>query len=177
MSNSLERRWLADGELRCPLWLTLPRRHSCRTGGLEILTHLEEVDYLEMAQEPGCLVFLDFSKAYDHLDRNWVVRGSCMPLALVPVLSGGFVSCITWSVVESDTTAGSRLLFRFRPDFRTGSLPRCFTWRRLNRLLPTCDSRDRAPFERSLCQMFHHLTSRPMTHLCTLGTEMMLSPL
>ena len=44
--------------------------------GDNILAHLEEVDYLESAQEPGCLVFLDFSKAYDRLNRNWVDR--CM---------------------------------------------------------------------------------------------------
>ena len=44
--------------------------------GDNILAHLEEVDYLESTQEPGCLVFLDFSKAYDRLDRNWVHR--CM---------------------------------------------------------------------------------------------------
>ena len=44
--------------------------------GDNILAHLEEVDYLESTQEPGCLVFLDFSKAYDRLDRNWVDR--CM---------------------------------------------------------------------------------------------------
>ena len=44
--------------------------------GDNILAHLEEVDYLESAQKPGCLAFLDFSKAYDRLNRNWVDR--CM---------------------------------------------------------------------------------------------------
>ena len=41
-----------------------------------VLAHLEEVDYLETAKEPGCLAFLDFSKAYDRLDRQWVLQ--CM---------------------------------------------------------------------------------------------------
>lgn len=44
--------------------------------GDNVLSHMEEVDYLELNQEPGCLVFLDFSKAYDRLDRTWV--HSCM---------------------------------------------------------------------------------------------------
>jgi exonuclease III len=44
--------------------------------GDNILAHLEEVDYLESAQQPGCLVFLDFSKAYDRLNRGWVDK--CM---------------------------------------------------------------------------------------------------
>ena len=41
-----------------------------------VLAHLEEVEYLETAREPGCLAFLDFSKAYDRLDREWVLQ--CM---------------------------------------------------------------------------------------------------
>ena len=44
--------------------------------GDNILAHLEEVDYLEGTQQPGCLVFLDFAKAYDRLDRGWLRR--CM---------------------------------------------------------------------------------------------------
>ena len=44
--------------------------------GSNVLAHLEEVDYLETAKEPGCLAFLDFSKAYDRLDRQWVLQ--CM---------------------------------------------------------------------------------------------------
>src|SRR5689334_7297073 len=30
-----------------------------------VLHHLEEIDYLEEVQQPGCIVFLDFGKAYD----------------------------------------------------------------------------------------------------------------
>ena len=41
-----------------------------------VLAHLEEMEYLETAKEPGCIAFLDFSKAYDRLDRQWVLK--CM---------------------------------------------------------------------------------------------------
>ena len=44
--------------------------------GSNVLAHLEEIEYLETAKEPGCLAFLDFSKAYDRLDRQWVLQ--CM---------------------------------------------------------------------------------------------------
>ena len=40
--------------------------------GDNILAHLEEVDYLEATHQPGCMVFLDFAKAYDRLDRSWL---------------------------------------------------------------------------------------------------------
>ena len=41
-----------------------------------VLCHMEEIDFLEAAQQPGCVVFLDFAKAFDRLDRVWVTR--CM---------------------------------------------------------------------------------------------------
>ena len=44
--------------------------------GDNILCHLEEIDYLERTHQPGCVVFLDFEKAYDRLDRGWLLR--CM---------------------------------------------------------------------------------------------------
>lgn len=44
--------------------------------GDNVLSHLEELDYLESAGEPGCIAFLDFAKAYDRLDRDWVLQ--CM---------------------------------------------------------------------------------------------------
>jgi hypothetical protein len=44
--------------------------------GDNILCHLEEIDYLQHTQQPGCIVFLDFQKAYDRLDRGWLLR--CM---------------------------------------------------------------------------------------------------
>ena len=44
--------------------------------GDNVLCHLEEVDYLQQTGQPGCMVFLDFSKAYDRLSRSWVQK--CM---------------------------------------------------------------------------------------------------
>lgn len=42
--------------------------------GENVLAHLEEVDYLLAAREPGVQVFLDLEKAYDRLDRGWLMR-------------------------------------------------------------------------------------------------------
>jgi len=39
-----------------------------------VLCHLEEVDYLAAVQQPGCVLFLDFEKAYDRLDRGWLFQ-------------------------------------------------------------------------------------------------------
>src|SRR5207253_3911843 len=64
---------------------------------------LEEVDYLESTQQPGCLVFLDFAKAYDRLDRGWLRRcmgalgfgpGACR---WVDVLIGGSVARVAFN--------------------------------------------------------------------------------
>ena len=44
--------------------------------GDNVLCHLEEVEHLQQTGQPGCMVFLDFSKAYDRLSRSWVL--SCM---------------------------------------------------------------------------------------------------
>ncbi|KAL0038486.1 hypothetical protein WJX77_008030 [Trebouxia sp. C0004] len=44
--------------------------------GDNVLCHLEEVEYLQQTGQPGCIVFLDFSKAYDRLSRSWVQK--CM---------------------------------------------------------------------------------------------------
>ena len=44
--------------------------------GDNVLCHLEEVDYLQRTGQPGCMVFLDFSKAYDRISRPWVLQ--CM---------------------------------------------------------------------------------------------------
>ncbi len=46
--------------------------------------HLEEIDYCQAEQVPACVVFLDFEKAYDRLDRGWLFR--CLdPLGLDPL--------------------------------------------------------------------------------------------
>ena len=44
--------------------------------GDNVLAHLEEIAYLERAQLPGIMLFLDFEKAFDRLDRAWIDR--CM---------------------------------------------------------------------------------------------------
>lgn len=42
--------------------------------GDNVLFHLEEVDHCQAEGVPGCVVFLDFEKAYDRLDRGWLFR-------------------------------------------------------------------------------------------------------
>ena len=44
--------------------------------GDNVLAHLGEISYLQETQEPGVMVFLDFEKAFDRLDRAWIER--CM---------------------------------------------------------------------------------------------------
>jgi exonuclease III len=44
--------------------------------GDNTMFHIEEVDYLQRVQSPGCIVFLDFEKAYDRVDRGWLYQ--CM---------------------------------------------------------------------------------------------------
>jgi hypothetical protein len=40
--------------------------------GDNAMGHLEELDFLESAREPGTVAFLDFSKAYHRLYSIWV---------------------------------------------------------------------------------------------------------
>ena len=47
-----------------------------------VLLHLEEIDFLRAAQQPGCILFLDFEKAYDRLDRGWLQQ--CMAAMQFP---------------------------------------------------------------------------------------------
>jgi exonuclease III len=47
-----------------------------------VLLHLEEIDYLQEQQQPGCVTFLDFEKAYDRLDRDWLFK--CMSAMQFP---------------------------------------------------------------------------------------------
>jgi exonuclease III len=51
-----------------------------------VLLHLEEIDYLQevgvQQGQQGCILFLDFEKAYDRLDRDWLVR--CMETMQFP---------------------------------------------------------------------------------------------
>ena len=39
-----------------------------------MLQHLEEIDYCSAEQQPGCVLFLDFEKAYDRMDRGWLMQ-------------------------------------------------------------------------------------------------------
>ena len=51
-----------------------------------VLCRLEEVEYLQQTGQPGCMVFLNFSKAYDRLSRPWVLY--CMSIMAFFVLGG-----------------------------------------------------------------------------------------
>ena len=44
--------------------------------GDNILAHLETIDFHQHSQQPGVLLFLDFEKTFDRLDRPWMER--CM---------------------------------------------------------------------------------------------------
>ena len=60
--------------------------------GDNVLAHLEEIAYLERAQLPGIMLFLDFEKAFDRLDRAWIDR--CMSaVGFGPDFSVGCASC------------------------------------------------------------------------------------
>ena len=41
--------------------------------GDNVLCQVEEVEYLQQTGQPGCMVFMNFSKAYDRLSRLWVL--------------------------------------------------------------------------------------------------------
>jgi hypothetical protein len=56
-----------------------PTRTSFLPGrwiGNNVLAHLEEISYYEDTQLPGVILFLDFEKAFDRMDRGWIER--CM---------------------------------------------------------------------------------------------------
>jgi exonuclease III len=42
--------------------------------GDNVMYHMEEIAYVEAVQETGCIAFLDFQKAYDRVDREWLMR-------------------------------------------------------------------------------------------------------
>ena len=66
--------------------------------GDNVLCHLEEVEYLRQTGQPGCMVFLDFSKAYDRLSRSWVLQ--CMSS-----MGFGQNACKWVSIVLQNTSA------------------------------------------------------------------------
>ena len=56
--------------------------------GDNVLQHLEEIDYCSAEQQPGCVLFLDFEKAYDRMDRGWL--SACSAWASLPMLCAGY---------------------------------------------------------------------------------------
>jgi hypothetical protein len=58
-----------------------------------VLLHLEEIDYLQevglQQGQQGCVLFLDFEKAYDWLDREWLFK--CMDAMHFPESSKRWV--------------------------------------------------------------------------------------
>ena len=71
--------------------------------GDNVLSHLEEIDYLMAAHEPGVIVFLDLAKAFDRIDRAWLLRalGALgMPagaLRWVQVMHGGTRATVAYN--------------------------------------------------------------------------------
>jgi hypothetical protein len=71
--------------------------------GDNILAHLEEIDYLLAAHEPGVIVFLDLAKAFDRIDRAWLLRSLealGMPAGArrwVQVLHGGTCATVAYN--------------------------------------------------------------------------------
>ena len=53
--------------------------------GDNILSHLEELDYCDVENVPGCILFLDFSSAYDRLCRDWLME--CMQRMQFPTMA------------------------------------------------------------------------------------------
>ena len=51
--------------------------------GDNVLCHLEEVEYLQQTGQPGCMVFLDFSTAYD--PRHYIPSGFVLVSVLAAV--------------------------------------------------------------------------------------------
>ena len=57
------------------MWWTARRPASCRLGiGDNTPAHLETIHFHQHSQQPGVLLFLDFEKAFDRLDRPWMER-------------------------------------------------------------------------------------------------------
>jgi len=74
LAKALARRW--GGPLARTIDITQTAFLPGRWIGDNVLFHLEEVDYLDVAREPGAVVFCDFEKAYDRVQRPWVM--ACM---------------------------------------------------------------------------------------------------
>ena len=60
--------------------------------GDNVLHHLEEIEYVQAAQLPACIVGLDFNKAYDRVHRGWLQR--CMAALGVPACAQRWVGLL-----------------------------------------------------------------------------------
>ena len=68
-----------------------------------MLAHLETVDCLRATGQPGSMVFLDMAKAFDRIDRAWILRSlealgapACIP-RWVQVLHGGTCATVAYN--------------------------------------------------------------------------------
>ena len=71
--------------------------------GDNVLVHLETLDYLPATGQPGAMVFLDLAKAFDRIDRAWILRSlealgapACIP-RWVEVLHGGTCATVAYN--------------------------------------------------------------------------------
>ena len=71
--------------------------------GDNVLVHLETIDYLQATGQPGAIVFLDLAKAFDRVDRAWILRSlealgapACIP-RWVEVLHGGTCATVAYN--------------------------------------------------------------------------------
>ncbi|CAL8469287.1 g8834 [Coccomyxa elongata] len=89
--------------------------------GDNVLADFEETSYLQETQEPGVILFLDFEKAFDRLDRPWIER--CMAAV-------GFDLqvhiCVRARQRESLTMAGTRTPSQSGPAFSSPLSPLLF---------------------------------------------------
>ena len=60
--------------------------------GDNILSHLEEIDYCRQEGQSGCILFLDFSQAYDRLSRQWLDQ--CMSKMGFPAIAIQWVNLL-----------------------------------------------------------------------------------
>ena len=71
--------------------------------GDNVLGHLEEIAYLQATRQPGVQVFLDLAKAFDRIDRAWVLRSLAAlgvpegALRWVQVLHGGTCASVAYN--------------------------------------------------------------------------------
>ena len=71
--------------------------------GDNVLVHLETLDYLQATGQPGAMVFVDLAKAFDRIDRAWILRSlealgapACIP-RWVEVLHGGTCATVAYN--------------------------------------------------------------------------------